>query len=168
MENDSNTLNRLNDYRRRPRRRVNWRQAADLLARGLSLEAAAERLNCSLAVLRRNLRRSPQFRDRIQQAAEQRRLRVQLRFLALGEDAAAHLQPEQAAESRILQWLGSQAGAGTGRLAAAALQDTDLAARFALALGLTTRKRLSAEEANARQVAAMEAMLTQVRSEDDR
>jgi hypothetical protein len=166
MENDSNALNRLNDYRRRPRRRVNWRQAADLLASGLTLEVAAERLNCSLAVLRRNLRRSPQFRDRIQQAAEQRRLRIQLRFMALGEAAAEHLRPDEALDSRILQWLGNQAG--FGRPAAPPLQDTDLAARLALALGLTTRKRLSAEEANARQVAAMEAMLTQVRSEDDR
>jgi hypothetical protein len=151
--------NKIN-FRNRPRRRVNWREAAEMLAGGISLEAAAERLGCGVPVLRRNLRRSSQFRLRIQQAAEQRRLRAQLRFMALGEHVAGQLRMSDKLDLRILQWLAVQVGMDkSGRL-----QDSDIAARWELALGLTSGKRLSAEEMNARQAAGLQEMLAEIRS----
>lgn len=163
MENQDNRLAGKTNFRNRPRRRVNWREAAELLARGISLEAAAEKLDCGVPVLRRNLRRSPQFRLRIQQAAEQRRLRAQLRFMALGEHVAAQLRLSEKLDLRVLQWLAAQVGMDK----AGRLQDSDIAARWELALGLTDSKRLSIEEANARQIASFEAMMAEIRAQPE-
>lgn len=160
MENSDKALDANKNFRNRKRRRVNWREAADVLAAGVSLEEAALRLGCGVPVLRRNLRRSPQFRRRIQQAADQRRLRAHLRFMALGEHVAGQLRLSEKLDLRVLQWLAAQVGIDkSGKL-----HDSDIAARWELALGLTDAKRLSTEEANARQTANLAEMLAEIRS----
>lgn len=110
----------------RIRTRVNWTLAAELLARGLDVEAAANQLGCSAQVIRRNLRRSPRFRRRIEAAHEELRLSAQLRFLALGDHAVRHLQRADKLDVRILQWLGGMVGLGSLRARPAG----ELSARF--------------------------------------
>lgn len=95
------------------RRRLDWMKAAELLARGMSVEAAAAELGCSPKVIRRNLRRSPSFRLRIESEHERCRLAAQLRFAALGEVAVEQMQARaEKLDHRLLQWLGERIGFG--------------------------------------------------------
>lgn len=93
------------------KRRVDWGEAARLLAAGTSIQDAACRLRCDPQVIRRNLRRSRKFRLRIQSEHEYCRLTAQLRFGALGDFAVSRLklQPDN---PRLLQWLGDRIGLG--------------------------------------------------------
>lgn len=96
---------------RAARRRIDWGQAARLLAGGSSVEDAAGQLRCAPQAIRRNLRRSRRFRLRIEGEHAHARLMAQLRFGALGDYAISHLKlhPDN---PRLLQWLGDRIGLG--------------------------------------------------------
>jgi hypothetical protein len=47
------------------RRVIDWHQAAELLAQGLTIAAAAERVGCAAATLARKRKLDPAFRDRL-------------------------------------------------------------------------------------------------------
>lgn len=151
----------ISNEKPKKRHRIDWRLAADLLAQGLPLEVAADRLGCAVRVLRRNLRRSPVFRRRIEQAAEQQRLMAQLRFMALGEHAVLHLQQAEKLDARTLQWLGTQIG--LERLGPKL--DGDIAARWEVALGLQDKDRLLPVPEGQYRQSEIEEMLAETRAE---
>lgn len=88
------------------RRRVDWREAAALLARGLTVGEVAARLDCPAAAIRRNLTRSERFRNWI--AAEQAglarlsRRRLAMLMLKLPDAVEAAMEKGNAA---VLKWL---------------------------------------------------------------
>ena len=90
-------------------RRLDWSRAAQLIAGGATVEAAALTLGCEPERILRNLRRSARFRHRIDREAERMKLSARLRFMALGEDATRELQRHtHALDPRLLQWLGEK------------------------------------------------------------
>lgn len=94
---------------RRHWRKVDWSKAAQLIAGGASIEAAATALHCEPARLLRNLRRSAKFRHRIERTAERMKLSARLRFAALSEDTTRQLQRQaHDLDPRLLQWLGEK------------------------------------------------------------
>ena len=94
---------------RRHWKKVDWGKAAQLLAGGASVEAAAIALGCEPDRLLRNLRRSARFRHRIDREVDRMKLSTRLRFAALGEDATRQLQRQaHALDPRLLQWLGDK------------------------------------------------------------
>lgn len=52
----------------RHERRIDWRLGADLLARGISIAAVAQRLGCSRSHLAKKRREDPDFRSMIEEA----------------------------------------------------------------------------------------------------
>jgi hypothetical protein len=93
---------------RRPRR-LDWGKAAQLIAGGATVEAAAITLGCEPARILRNLRRSARFRYRIDREVERMKLSARLRFAALGEDATRQMQRQaHELDPRLLQWLGEK------------------------------------------------------------
>lgn len=119
----------------RRRRRLDWAHAAALAARGCSIEEIAQRLDCRPAVIRRNLRRSPAFRRRIEREFDQQRLLLQLRLVALGEHAMRCQQAADRPDARLLQWLAGQCAPDQmlGRL------DSAIEQRWQMALGLQAK-----------------------------
>lgn len=94
---------------RRDWKKVDWGKAAQLLAGGASVEAAAIALGCEPDRVLRNLRRSKRFRHRIDREVERMKLSTRLRFAALGEDATRQLQRQaHTLDPRLLQWLGDK------------------------------------------------------------
>ncbi len=88
------------------RRRIDWREAAALLARGLTVGEVAARLDCPAAAIRRNLTRSERFRNWIaaEQAglAELSRRRLAMLMLKLPDAVEAAMEKGNAA---VLKWL---------------------------------------------------------------
>jgi hypothetical protein len=94
---------------RRHWKKVNWGRAAQLIAGGATVEAAATTLGCEPERVLRNLRRSAKFRHRIDREVERMKLSARLRFAALGEDATRQLQRQaHTLDPRLLQWLGEK------------------------------------------------------------
>lgn len=94
---------------RRHWKKVNWGRAAQLIAAGATVEAAAITLGCEPGRILRNLRRSAKFRHRIDREVERMKLSARLRFAALGEDATRQLQRQaHSLDPRLLQWLGEK------------------------------------------------------------
>jgi hypothetical protein len=90
-------------------KKVDWRWAAQLMAGGATIEAAAVTLGCEPDRLLRNLRRSAKFRHRIDREVERMKLSARLRFAALGEDATRQMQRQaHDLDPRLLQWLGDK------------------------------------------------------------
>lgn len=89
-----------------PRRRIDWREAAALLARGLTVGEVAARLDCPAAAIRRNLTRSERFRNWIshEQAglAELSRRRLAMLMLKLPDAVEAAMEKGNAS---VLKWL---------------------------------------------------------------
>jgi hypothetical protein len=93
----------------RVRKTLNWNKAAQLIAGGATVEAAAATLGCEPSRILRNLRRSARFRHRIDREVERMKLSARLRFAALGEDATRQLQRQaHTLDPRLLQWLGEK------------------------------------------------------------
>lgn len=111
LEQIADPMDTASDLPQRPsgRRRVDWNQAASLLAEGQSVEAVAAVLGCDAKVILRNLRRSPRFRRRIESAHERRRLAAQLRFAQMGELAVQSMRAGRL-DAKMLQWLGDRLG----------------------------------------------------------
>lgn len=96
--------------------RIDWGEAARLLAGGAGIAAAAAALGCEPQRLERNLRRSAKFRHRIDRMHAQMQLTARLRFAALGDVAARQMQEQSKLDRRLLQWMGDRlnlARAGT-------------------------------------------------------
>ena len=94
---------------RRHWKKVDWGKAAQLIAGGATVEAAALTLGCEPQRILRNLRRSTKFRHRIDREVERMKLSTRLRFTALGEDATRELKRHtHALDPRLLQWLGEK------------------------------------------------------------
>lgn len=96
--------------------RIDWGEAARLLAGGAGIVAAAAALGCEPQRLERNLRRSAKFRHRIDRMHAQMQLTARLRFAALGDAAARQMQEQSKLDGRLLQWMGDRlnlARAGT-------------------------------------------------------
>lgn len=90
-------------------RKVNWGEAARLLAGGASIEVAAAALGCEPQRLERNLRRSAKFRHRIDRMHARLRLTARLRFAALGDEATRQMEHYATKlDSRLLQWVGDR------------------------------------------------------------
>jgi len=89
-----------------PRRRIDWREAAALLARGHTVGEVAARLDCRAAAIRRNLARSERFRNWIaaEQAglAELSRRRLATLMLKLPDAVEAAMEKGNAS---VLKWL---------------------------------------------------------------
>jgi len=89
--------------------RLDWNKAAQLIAGGATVEAAATTLGCRPDRILRNLRRSARFRHRIDREVERMKLSARLRFAALGEDATRQMQRQaHDLDPRLLQWLGEK------------------------------------------------------------
>lgn len=86
--------------------RIDWREAAALLARGLTVGEVAARLDCPAAAIRRNLTRSERFRNWIshEQAglAELSRRRLAMLMLKLPDAVEAAMEKGNAS---VLKWL---------------------------------------------------------------
>lgn len=94
---------------RRHWKTVDWNRAAQLIAGGATIEAAAASLGCAPERILRNLRRSAKFRHRIDRAADRMKLSARLRFAALGEEATRQIQRHtDQLDPRLLQWLGEK------------------------------------------------------------
>lgn len=90
-------------------KRIDWGEAARLLAGGASIEAAAVALGCEPQRLERNLRRSTKFRHRIDRAHAQIKLTARLRFAALGDEATRQMQEKATRlDGGLLRWMGDR------------------------------------------------------------
>src|SRR5690606_34157405 len=72
--------------------RIDWGRAAELLAKGTSVESTAGLLYCDAKRIWRNLRRSRKFRARVEVAAERMKMQADLRFRSLNIHAALQMK----------------------------------------------------------------------------
>ncbi|WP_374300408.1 hypothetical protein [Ferrovibrio sp.] len=136
------------------RRRVDWENAAILIAGGATLQEVAAQLGCRAHEIRRNLKRSPRFQRLIDQAFKQQHLRGQLRFAALAERTVRYLQDAEKLDARTLQWLGAQLGLERGDR----LLTGHVAERLRVALGLARPAAQDAPPPDAPQAVQPEAI----------
>lgn len=110
----------IEDYPRIPNapargRSINWGKAAEVLAKGHTVETAAYLCGCDAARIWRNLRRSRKFRARIDLAAERLRLLVELRFRTLNDNAVRQMQQQAGKlDVKTLHWLAEKLRLGQG------------------------------------------------------